>query len=245
MTYMNNIPKTTRLAVEKRLASLGSPIKAEQATRFFKTGKGQYGEGDRFFGVTVPETRSLLKEFPVLSLEEILEIFTSPWHEARLFAAIALVRLYAKSKDENVRRRIVDVYVTLPGLNNWDLVDVSAHKIVGDWLLLQNRRYEANALAHREPLFLRRIGIIATYAFIKAGHLDEIYEIALDVHNDKRDLTHKAVGWMLREAGKRDMPRLKSFLEKHGTQLPRTTVRYAIEKFPLHERQRLLHITRS
>ena len=224
--------------------------------RFFKTGKGEYGEGDKFLGVTVPAQRAIAKQFFVaarepFSLHEILatvtELLQGEYHEERLLALLILVELYRRSEDRD-RETIFRYYLEhLDRINNWDLVDLSAPGIVGDYLL--NR--DANLLfklAKSPSLWTRRVAVLATFPRIRCGRFVEILALAeflLIEKKDAHDLMHKAVGWMLREVGKRDQGALEAFLERFATRLPRTALRYAIERFPETERKRYLARERS
>ena len=221
------------------LRDLADPAIAEHSQRFFKTGKGEYGEGDRFLGIRVPVLRRTAKEWSHLPLASVRSVLKSPFHEARLCALLILVRRF-ESGDESTRAEVYRLYLDHTRyINNWDLVDCSAHKIVGAWLLNRSRR-PLTKLARSRDLWQRRIAIIATGWFIRHGDLDDTFRLAALLLNDPEDLMHKATGWMLREAGKRDVQRLKSFLRTHYPHMPRTMLRYAIEKFPPAGRQRYL-----
>lgn len=207
---------------------------AEQARllqRFFKTGPGEYGEGDRFLGLRVPEVRKIARGHADLASDELSKLLAEEWHEARLAALLILVEQF-KRGDEATRRAIYRFYLTHTcHINNWDLVDLSAPHIVGGWLL-ERSRAPLRKLARSTILWERRIAILATFNFIRYGQYDDALAIAESLLGDHEDLIHKALGWMLREVGKRDQPRLEVFLHEHYTQLPRTTLRYAIERFP-------------
>lgn len=197
---------------------------------FFKTGKGEYGEGDKFLGVTVPKQRVIAKKYSDLALLEISSLLESPIHEERLVALIILVSQYAKG-DMVSQKKIYDFYLAhTTQINNWDLVDSSAQYIVGEYLLKRDRKM-LYLLVRSKSLWERRIAIIATWAFIKRGDFADIFAITELLLSDKHDLIHKALGWMLREVGKRDEAALEEFLVKHIKVLPRTTLRYAIERF--------------
>jgi 3-methyladenine DNA glycosylase AlkD len=197
---------------------------------FFKTGKGQYGEGDIFLGIRVPATRKLAKEYNNLPLKEISVLLKSPYHEVRLFALISLVNTFDKG-DETIQKKIYDLYLANTNyINNWDLVDVSAPNIVGAYLFTRSRKL-LYQLGRSKSLWERRIAVLATFYFIKNNQFDDSLKIAGILLQDKEDLIHKASGWMLREIGKRDIKVAKIFLQKHCRIMPRTMLRYAIERF--------------
>jgi 3-methyladenine DNA glycosylase AlkD len=230
------------------LAAFASPTRAHDLQWFFKTGPGEYGEGDQFIGLTVPQTRRVAAEFKNLSIAEIYSLGTSPIHEHRLCALVILVNQFDKSKDEKVRKQLFDTWMKLLRggfINNWDLVDVSGHRI-GAWLV---GRADALAflekLAKSKKLWERRSSIIFTFAFIRAGSLDESLEIAELLVDDEHDLIHKAVGWVIREVGKRDIEVLRAFLHVHAATMPRTMLRYAIEKMGETERKRWMAVRAS
>jgi 3-methyladenine DNA glycosylase AlkD len=205
---------------------------------FFKSGPGQYGEGDRFLGITVPAQRKVAREFAELPLEGIAELLASGVHEERLTGLIILTRRY-ETGDEACKKACFDFYLAnLAGVNNWDLVDSSAHQIVGSHLLERERKL-LYRLAKSKNLWERRVAMIATYAFILEGESAETFAIAELLLDDDHDLIHKAVGWMLREVGKRVSPdELRRFLKKNAARMPRTALRYAIERFSPEERAR-------
>jgi 3-methyladenine DNA glycosylase AlkD len=207
--------------------------------RFFKTGAGQYAEGDIFIGVTVPQLRALCRECAGVPIRESLALLRSPVHEERLLALLLLVDAFRRGATAD-RREIYDQYLgNTDWINNWDLVDSSAHLIVGAWL--QDRsKAPLRRLARSSSLWERRIAIIATFHDIRRGELDETFRIADLLIADTHDLIHKAVGWMLREAGNRDGAALRRFLAERYRRMPRTMLRYAIEKFPERERQAYL-----
>lgn len=227
-------------SVAKDLAALGNPTKAKNSARFFKTGDGDYGAHDRFVGVTVPEQRIVARRHAELALAEIEKLLASPVHEERLTALLILVRQYERG-DDTTRKRCFDCYLAnLGGVNNWDLVDSSAHQIVGEHLVARKRAL-LRRLAKSSNLWERRVAMVATYAFICRGESDETFAIARLLLDDEHDLIHKAVGWMLREVGKRvSEAALREFLRTHGPRMPRTALRYAIERFSEVERKRFL-----
>ncbi len=225
--------------VKKALAAAADPGKAAFFPRFFKAGKGEYAEGDKFMGVTVPQMRVVAKRFSDLPLSVIEKLLADPWHEMRMIGLFVLVSQFEKG-DAKRRKRIVDFYLShLKGVNNWDLVDLSAYKILGEWLADKDRK-KLYGLAKSNVLWERRIAIVSTYAFIRKNDLKDTFALAEILLHDRHDLMHKAVGWMLREAGKRDADALRSFLAKHAATMPRTALRYAIEKFSETERRRWL-----
>jgi 3-methyladenine DNA glycosylase AlkD len=225
--------------IRARLRKLGDKQQAEVSQWFFKTGPGEYGEGDRFLGIKVPELRKLAKEYQAIPLTEVTHILRSPIHEERLLALLILVRVFAKG-DELLKETIYHLYLkNTQYINNWDLVDLSAIYIVGAFLIAKSKK-PLYALAKSNNLWERRIAIIATFYFIKDGKFTETLKIARMLLSDKEDLLHKAVGWMLREVGKRHLETEERFLEKHYKKMPRTMLRYAIEKFPEPKRQRYL-----
>ncbi len=227
----------------KRELSLYSDFeKANILQRFFKTGKGQYGEGDIFLGIIVPNTRKVAKKFSDLPLSEIKEILYSKVHEERLCALLLLVEKFNKANDLE-QKKIFDFYIkNAQQANNWDLVDLSAPKIVGKYLLNKPKTI-LYKFAKSKNLWEKRISIVSTYTFIKAGEYKDTFKIAEILMNDKHDLIHKAVGWMLREVGKMSQKDEEKFLQKYYKKMPRTTLRYAIEKFPEEKRQKYLKST--
>jgi 3-methyladenine DNA glycosylase AlkD len=225
--------------VQSRLRKMGDRQKAQGHQRFFKTGPGQYGEGDVFLGVTVPQLRELVKECDGLALNEILELLRSSFHEERLLALLVLNRAYAKG-DEASRQSIYEMYLSNTRfINNWDLVDASAPHIVGDFLMRRSRK-PLYSLARSRDLWERRIAIVATAHFIRRGDFSDTLKISKLLLADGEDLIHKAVGWMLREVGKRDLESEERFLIEHYKRMPRTMLRYAIERFPQPRRQMYL-----
>lgn len=205
---------------------------------FFKTGPGEYGEGDEFLGVTVPNIRKVAKQGRGLSLSEIEKLLESKWHEDRLLAVILLVMQFEKG-DEAAQKSIYDFYLAnTKYVNNWDIVDSSARQIVGGYLYVLPKSRTLELLANSESIWERRIAMIATFYYLTKGEPGPTLEIAELLIDDKEDLMHKAVGWMLREMGKRiDANLLRDFLEKHAATMPRTTLRYAIEHFSPEERK--------
>ena len=204
--------------------------------RFFKTGKGQYGEGDIFLGVTVPNIREVAKEFKDINIDIIEKLIHSPWHEMRMCALLILVN---NSKKE-VTKDTFEFYLSQTKyINNWDLVDLSAPQIVGKFLLNKERDI-IYRLAESDLLWDNRIAIVSTLTFIRNNDLDDTYKLSLKMMNHKHDLMHKAIGWMLREAGKRDAKRLYNFVMEYKNIMPRTMLRYSIEKFDKEARNELM-----
>jgi 3-methyladenine DNA glycosylase AlkD len=232
--------------VRKALRDHADPLRAQGAARFFKTGKGGYGEGDMFIGVTVPQQRAIARGHRLLALEHIDRLLRSRIHEERLTALLILVDQFNRSQDERSRQRIFDLYMKrLPFINNWDLVDSSAEHIVGGWLA-GRQRDRLDTLARSENLWARRVAMIATFHYIKRGEAADAVRIAAALLDDSHDLIHKAVGWMLREVGKRaDAGALTAFLTSHAGRMPRTALRYAIERLPAAERARWMAVPRQ
>jgi hypothetical protein len=222
--------------LEAELVAAGDPERAKGSASFFKTGKGEYGEGDRFLGISVPVQRKIALRYTDLSLAEIAEVLASPIHEFRFTALEILVAQY----ETNPSQDIFDFYLRSTNrVNNWDLVDTSAPYIVGQHLLTRDRTI-LDILASSANLWERRIAIVSTLTMIRSGELEDTFRIAHTLLPDRHDLTHKAVGWMLRETGKQSRPALLAFLQANYPALPRTTLRYAIERFTPAERKQLL-----
>ena len=231
---------TTARAASARLAELGDPESAEFSKRFFKTGKGEYGEGDRFRGLSVPVMRQVARACAEMPLGEALRLLKSPYHEDRLVALLMLVRKYARG-DDAVRQRIVDAYLANTRyINSWDLVDVSAPAILGAHLEQRSRAVLAK-LARSQSLWERRIAIVSTAHFIRSGDPKDALRIAEMLLEDEQDLIHKAAGWMLREVGARcSRDILREFLDAHAAVMPRTMLRYSLEHFAPDERAKYL-----
>ena len=231
--------------IVSRLRELGDRSIATRSQRFFKTGKGEYGEGDRFLGVRVPTIRRCVREFRETALEDVLEFLTSPFHEARLLALLLLVAKYSSAREDAERRAIYRAYLRNTGfINNWDLVDSSAEHIVGAHLFSRDRK-PIYRLARSRDLWERRIGVMSTFHFIKKSDFSDTLAIAKLLLGDEEDLIRKAVGWMLREVGNRDRSAEEAFLARHCRAMPRTMLRYAIEKFPEPERLTYLRSVRD
>ena len=215
--------------LKKELAGFGNPEKARILSGFFKTGKGQYGYGDVFLGVKVPETRSVAKKFNELNLIDLKKLLSSKIHEERLCALLILVDIFKQSDSKN-KKIIVDFYLkNIRKVNNWDLVDLSADKILGNYLIDKDKSV-LYKLVKSQNIWERRISVISTFAFIKNNKFDDTIKISEILLNDKHDLIQKAVGWMLREMGKRDEKVLIKFLDKHYRTMPRTMLRYVVER---------------
>ena len=229
----------TAQKIQKRLRQFASKEKARVLQGFFKTGPGEYGEGDIFLGVVVPDARKVAKEYQGTPLSEIIRLLKSTIHEERLLALLMLVSAYSRG-DDTLKRKIYGLYLkNTKYINNWDLVDLSAPNIVGAYLLDKSRA-PLYAFAKSRDLWRRRIAILSTFAFIKQNDFDDTFGIAKVLLMDDHDLLHKAVGWMLREVGKRSLPREEEFLRKYCRKMPRTMLRYAIERFPEGKRLKYL-----
>ena len=225
--------------IQKQLKSLGNKEKAKKHQSFFKTGPGEYGEGDVFIGVTVPELRKLAKENKTIGPNEIKQLLQSPIHEERLLSLFILIHRYSKG-GEPEKKRIYELFLkNTKFINNWNLVDSSAGHIIGAFLFGKSKKplYD---LAKSKNLWERRISIISTFYFIKRNQFSDTLKISKILLSDKEDLIHKAVGWMLREIGKRNISIEENFLKTNYKNMPRTMLRYAIEKFPEPKRQRYL-----
>jgi len=225
--------------VKKRLRQFARKDKANTLQRFFKTGPGEYGEGDIFIGVMVPQIRLTAKEFSDLSLSDLRRLISSEIHEERLTALLILVHQYKKG-DESHKEKIYNFYFrSKKHINNWDLIDLTAEHIVGAYLLDKDKSILYD-LAKSENLWGRRISMLSCFHYIKKESFETALEISEILLNDEHDLIQKAVGWMLREIGKRDLETEERFLKKHYKHMPRTMLRYAIEKFPEKKRQAYL-----
>ena len=232
---MKQLTKT----ITNELQALSDAEKREIFPKFFKAGKGEYGEGDRFLGVTVPNIRAIAKLHKDISIEEIRDLIQSEWHEVRLCALIIMVEK-SKKKDEALRKELFNLYLSqTERINNWDLVDLSCRFIIGEYLLDKSRDI-LYQLAQSPLLWDNRIAIVSTYAFIRKGQLEDTYALSDLMMHHPHDLMHKAIGWMLREAGKRDPERLYDYVMSHRADMPRTMLRYAIEKFSPKERAILM-----
>lgn len=229
--------------IKESLIEIGNEEKAKNLRWFFKTGKGQYGEGDLFLGITVRENRMIAKHYMDTPLEELELLIADPYHEVRFCALLILVEQFKKQKAQ--RERIVEFYLShTQYINNWDLVDLSCPAILGNYLLDKERSL-LDRLIHSNLLWEQRIAIVTNWTLIRKGELDDIFRLAEVVLNHPHDLMQKATGWMLREAGKKDKERLCHFLGKYHTTMPRTTLRYAIEKLDAGERAYYMQKTKK
>lgn len=229
----------TLLELKKEIRKKANPQKAKLLQRFFKTGKGQYGEGDIFWGIMVPIQREIVKKYQDLSLRDIQKLLNSKIHEERLVALLILVSQFKKS-DVKKRELIFNFYLKNDkNINNWDLVDLTAPNIVGQFLIDKNRKI-IYKLAKSHDLWEKRIAVLSTFTFIKSHQFKDALRIAEILLKDKHDLIHKAVGWMLREIGKRNLVVEEEFLKEHYKNMPRTMLRYAIEKFS--EKKRIKYL---
>ncbi|MFC1598057.1 DNA alkylation repair protein [Patescibacteria group bacterium] len=227
------------IELKKEMKALGDSERAKNALWFFKTGKGEYGEGDKFLGITVPLQRKVAKKYRDLPLVEVEKLLQSPIHEHRLTALFILVDQFNKA-DEAGKARIYKLYLkNTKYINNWDLVDSSAHFIVGGYLL-DRPRDVLYKMARSRDLWKKRIAVLATFMFIREDDFKDALRISEILLQDEHDLIHKAVGWMLREVGNRDQATEEKFLKKHHKKMPRTMLRYAIEKFDEKKRQAYL-----
>ena len=231
----------------KEITARADASQVEGLSRFFKTGPGQYGEGDKFLGIKVPVTREVVKAcWRETSLQDLEECIASAYHEVRLAALLALVEIFAHAKRFPVKpgmtqQACVDFYLAhTDRINNWDLVDLSCYPLLGVWLLDKDRQLLYDLARDGKTIWEQRIGIVSTMAFIRHGQLQDTFDIADILLHHPHDLIHKAVGWLLREAGKRDKEALVKYLEPRYLTMPRTMLRYAIEKFPEAERQQSL-----
>jgi len=222
--------------------ALYSPARAERSKNFCKTGPGQYAEGDVFWGLNATQVRQLAEEYRYLSLDEIEILLADKVHELRVIGLLILVGQYEKTKEDTVRKKLYDFYLQhLAATNNWDLVDLSCFRLMGDYLIrFPQERTILYRFIKSENMWERRIAMVSTIAFIRKGEFKDTLQLAALLLNDKEDLMHKAGGWMLRELGKRDEAVLCDFLDQHGTKIPRTMLRYAIERFPEPKRLKYL-----
>ena len=222
------------------IQSHADPSQVPGLSRFFKTGPGQYGEGDKFLGIKVPVTREVVKQcWRLTSMQDLEECIASEYHEVRLAALLALVELFKHNKKQ--RKQYVDFYLAhTDRINNWDLVDLSCYPLLGVWLLDKDRQLLYDLAKNGKTIWEQRIGMVSTMTFIRNGQLDDTFAIADILLHHPHDLIHKAVGWLLREAGKRNKAALEAWLTPRFRAIPRTMLRYAIEKFPEAERQQYL-----
>ena len=224
----------------QEMMGCADPSQVEGLSRFFKTGPGEYGEGDKFLGIKVPVTRDVVKRvWGEVSEPALEECIASEYHEVRLAALLTLVAIFKHSKKDISRQRhCIDFYLSHTRyINNWDLVDLSCYPLLGEWLLDKDRSLLYNLARNGDSIWEQRIGIVSTMAFVRKGQTADTYAIADILLHHPHDLIQKAVGWLLREAGKRDEAALKSYLEPRYQSMPRTMLRYAIEKFSDSDRQ--------
>lgn len=224
--------------LRKELRTQASAERAIVSQRFFKTGPGEYGEGDQFLGLSVPQTRALVPQTDALSEGDVLALLHSEWHEERLLALYILIRRFIKArKDEPTQQHLVELYLAnTRWINNWDLVDTSAPHLLGTWLLKRDRSV-LDRLAASPSLWEQRIAVLTTQTFIRANDFADTLRLCERFLPHQHDLMHKACGWMLREIGNRDETVLRTFLDQHTPQMPRTMLRYAIEKLPEKDRK--------
>ena len=219
------------------------PTQVEGLMRFFKTGPGQYGYGDKFLGIKVPVTRGVVKEcWSKVSFDNLEECITNEYHEVRLAALLTLIEIFSHAKkNPELQKHCVDFYLShTDRINNWDLVDLSCYPLLGMWLLDKDRTLLYDLARSGKTMWEQRIGMVSTMQFIRHGQTADTYAIAEILINHKHDLIHKAVGWLLREAGKRNIAELKAWLEPRYKTMPRTMLRYAIEKLPESDRQHFI-----
>lgn len=226
--------------LEEEMLSRRDPSQVEGLMRFFKTGPGQYGQGDKFLGIKVPVTRQVVKEcWQGTGVPDLQECIASEFHEIRLAALLTLVEIFSHAKkNPELRRECINFYLShTEYINNWDLVDLSCYNLLGTWLLDKDRTLLYHLARNGKSIWEQRIGMVSTMQFIRHGLLDDTFAIADILLHHPHDLIHKAVGWLLREAGKKDEAALKAFLEPRYRTMPRTMLRYAIEKFPEQQRR--------
>ena len=234
--------------ITERFLSMSDSKEAQHLSRFFKTGKGEYGYGDKFLGIRVPATRRIVKDYKnIIDIDSCLALIKSEWHEIRLCGFLLLIELYRKAKKQNdfsVAEDIVNTYIAhIPYGNNWDLVDLVSQYILGDWLIdrPEQRSLLDEMAGMEDSLWHQRVAIVTTFALIRTGQFSDTIRIARKFLSHEHDLIHKATGWMLREMGKRGgYEELIAFLDEHVTEMPRIMLRYSIERFPEDLRQHYL-----
>ena len=228
------------MKASEEIRELANEEIAKHSLRFFKTDKGQYGFGDIFLGVRAPKIRLIAKKHIDISIADMKTLIQSKYHEERFLGLIILVNKYGKAKDKKNRNQLYKIYVSsFKHINNWNLVDVTCPHVTGKHLIDKDRTI-LYKWAKSEDLWTKRIAMVSTFSFIRKNDLEDTFKIAEILLHDEHDLIHKAVGWMLREAGKRDLKREETFLKKYYKTMPRTMLRYAIEKFPETKRQKYL-----
>jgi hypothetical protein len=232
--------------VHRELQSLADPVQATNLRRFFRTGPGQYGEGDQFLGIKVPVVRGVVRRFPDISPDDAVELLRSPWHENRLCGLLLWVQTWKRcslkssspATSENTRARIIELFLAhRDRINNWDLVDVATPILLGEWLLVHPNPPLLQELVSSPVLWDRRIAVLSTFAAIRANQHHDCLRLCEALLDDSHDLMHKACGWMLREVGKRDLAALRGFLAHHASAMPRTMLRYSIERMDQDERK--------
>jgi len=234
--------KPTAKTIEKSLVALADNAIAIKSRSFFKTGSGEYSEKDAFLGIRVPALRAAVKQHrDSLTLTQIVKLLHSDWHEVRLFALFSMVTFYQRGTERDKKSTVSAYFKNKRKINNWDLVDSSAYQIIGAWHHDKDRS-AVDKLVLEKNLWSRRIAMMSTFYHIRQNDLEDTYRYATVLINDQEDLIHKVSGWMLREAGKRDTPRLEKFLTQHAPQMPRTMLRYSIEKLPSAKRKKLLQL---
>lgn len=224
----------------EQMISHADPAQVPGLKRFFKTGPGQYGEGDKFLGIKVPVTREVVKQYwRETTFENLQECIGSEFHEVRLAALLALIKIFSNSKaDKATQQKCIDFYLAnTASINNWDLVDLSCYPLLGVWLMDKDRKILYDLARNGKDIWEQRIGIVSTMTFIRNGQLDDTFAIADILLHHPHDLIQKATGWLLREAGKRNKERLVEYLSTRHSSMPRTMLRYAIEKLPQDERK--------
>ncbi len=228
------------MKAREEIRALADKEIAQHSLRFFKTGKGEYGYGDIFLGVRAPKIRLIAKKHIDISIADMKTLIQSKYHEERLLGLIILVNKYSKNRNKKTRNQLYKIYVSsFKYINNWDLVDVTCPHVIGKHLMDKDRSI-LYTWAKTEDLWTKRIAIVSTHCFIRKNELQDTFKIAEILLHDTHDLIHKAVGWMLRESGKRDIEKEEDFLKKHYRTMPRTMLRYAIERFPEPKRQKYL-----
>ena len=228
------------MKAREEIRALANKEIAQHSLRFFKTDKGEYGHGDLFLGVRAPKIRLIAKKHIDISITDMKTLICSKYHEERFLGLIILVNKYAKTKDKKNRNQLYKIYVSsFKYINNWNLVDVTCPHVTGKHLIDKDRTI-LYKWAKSEDLWTKRIAMVSTFSFIRKNDLEDTFKIAEILLHDEHDLIHKAVGWMLREAGKRDLKREETFLKKYYKTMPRTMLRYSIEKFPETKRQKYL-----
>lgn len=232
--------------IQAELESLANRADARQLARFFKTGPGEYGEGDRFLGIRAPALESVARRHQEVELGVLAELLEGAFHEERMVALRILRNRYRRTRSDSDRRRLARFYLDHPdGVDNWDLVDISAPWLIGGELVRGRLAGTVRRMADSSDLWIRRQAVVATLGPVRQGQLDPAPEICAVLVTDHEDLIQKATGWVLREVGKRDRTSLTDFLDRHGTEMGRTAVRYSIERLPEDQRRHYLQVTRG